>query len=337
MRTSRAKPSPAKVGAKPVATVRGPADLPFGPARMLALQRSTGNRAVVRYLQRSFRADGKGGWLLTFTAGTEINVALAAEAYRRTASGPLTGDDLPPLRELALAADRTVDDNERMFIAALLDPANAAKLHTTNPGGFGSGAGVTFDGATITSDNRDLVRDVGRDPGQGRTAMQIGKKPTGPGGQIIELAGTAFAATAQQVLALAKQDKLPVKQVYQAMLAAASDSTAGDRVLAGAAYVIARRAKLPVAADLLAGNIKVDEVPPASITGTAMYVTTSTLEFKGDTIYLPTTFDVTSIAYQGLLVHELTHAAGDRAANSLTTVDGFRFELDGYRARPATG
>ncbi len=135
------------------------------------------------------------------------------------------------------------------------------------------------------------------------------------------------------VIGMAKQDKVSLKKVHAAMIAAASDSTEGDRLLAGAAYVIAMRAKLPGAADLLAGTIKVDEVSPSLITGTAQYITTSTLDRKGDTIYLPTSFDVTSIAYQGLLVHEMTHAAGDKAATSLTSVNAFRFELDGYRAQ----
>src|ERR1700729_3334679 len=110
-------------------------------------------------LQRSFRSDGQGGWLLTFTVGDEIAADLAAEAYARTASAALGDGDLPALRDLALRTDRSIDDNERLFIAALLNPANAAQLHNEQPNAFAAHASVTFRGATITAENRERVQD----------------------------------------------------------------------------------------------------------------------------------------------------------------------------------
>jgi hypothetical protein len=290
-------------------------------------------RACERSLQRSFTSDGRGGWLMQFTVGTEISSELAADAFERTRNGPLDERDLAGLRKLALASDRSIDDNERMFLAALLDSRNAAEMHSSHTsGGFGTGASVTFHGDTITAANRDRVRDFDRDPEQ-KTSMKLGTKSARFDELIVGLADQQFSPTAKELVKLAASEKVPYERVYEAMLAAASDSTPGDRVFAGAAYVIAKRAKLQVAEDLLRGTIKIDEVPPRDIAGTAVYVTTSTLVRKGDTIYLPTNFDVASRAYQGLLVHELTHAGRDKAATAPEVIDVDVMELEGYRAQ----
>ena len=296
---------------------------------VLALQRSAGNAAVTRVLQRKFRPDGSGGWLFDFTVGDEISQKLATEAFARTRGGALGDDDLAELRELALD-DRSVDDNERLFLAALMDPANAAKLQAIT--GFGAGSTVTFASGTITEANRARVRDFGREE-ESPTPMAIGAKRPGAEQRILSLAGSRFEATAKQVIRLATASKVPHERVYEAMLAAASDSTAGDRVLAGAAYVIARRAGSPMADKLLLGSIKVDEVPASEIQGTAEYVSMSTLDKKGDTIYLPSDLDVESLAHQGLVVHELAHAARDEAQTQLVSFAVDDTELEGYRAQ----
>ena len=198
-----------------------------------------------------------------------------------------------------------------MFIAALLDDDNAAELHRKHTSGFGQGNSVTFVATTITASNRAQVRDFGRELEPGPVPMALGGSPGGVESRILAMAGS-FAATAHKVIAIAREDKVPLERVCDAMRAAASDSTDGDRAFAGAAYVIARRAGLSIAEDVLRGRVKIDEVPPSSIQGTAEYVNFGTGTHKGDTIYLPTRFDVASLAYQGLLVHELTHAARDR-------------------------
>lgn len=332
--------------------------LPPGPEHVLALQRSAGNRAITRLLrsrrqtddylvtrrpglaelslQRKVTKNAQGGWLMQFTVGTEITSEFAAEAFQRTVSGPLTDGDLAELRKLALNSDRSIDHDEGIFIAALLDGPNAAQLHKAYPsGGFGVGKSVTFTSDTITAANRERVRDFDREPPDSPISMQIGGKPAGFKTQILKLAGGRFSATALQILELAKSQKVAPERVHEAMLAAASDSTAGDRALAGAAYVIAKRAKLPQADDLLKGNIKVDEVPPSYLGGvSALYMTMGGDQAqKGDTVYLPTTFDISSLAHQSLVVHELTHAGQDKAATTLTQEDLGRVELGGYRAQ----
>lgn len=298
---------------------------------VLALQRAAGNRAVARQLQRSFTPAPGGGWTVAFTVGTEIDRELAGEAYRRTASGPLTDADLGDLRAVALQSGRSVDDHERLFLAALLDAGNAVALHRAHPSGFAAAATFSLAGSAITADARDRVKDFGRDATA--PSMAIGVRPPKVKDRITALGGAAFAATTTGVLALAAAGRIRLGRVETAMRAAASDSTPGDRAMAGAAYVIAVRAGLPVAADLLTGSIKVDEVPASAIDGaTAVYRSLGGAG-KGDTIYLPTTFDVGSVAYQGLLVHELTHAAHDKAATAFGSVDRWREELDGYRAQ----
>jgi hypothetical protein len=297
---------------------------------VLALQRSVGNRATAQHLQRSFTPAPGGGWTVTFHVGTEISVRLAETAYSRTTSGPLTDDDLGELRAIALESGRTIDDHERLFLAALLDAGNAAAFHRANPKGIDTTAQLALDGSAISSDNRDRVKDFGRDVDP--TPMALGARAPSAKERILALAGHGFAQAANDVLALAADSKVPLDRVEHAMRAAASDSTPGDRVMAGAAYVIALRAKLPIAADLFAGGLKVDEVSPSTISGTAEYRALGG-DGKGDTIYVPTTFDIRSLAYQGLLVHEMTHARDDKAASGFGTADRWKTELAGYRAQ----
>jgi hypothetical protein len=168
--------------------------------------------------------------------------------------------------------------------------------------------------------------------------MDLHGKPPGIESRILALCG-AFGATARQVIAIARHDRVKLERVYDAMIAAASDSTEGDRALAGAAYVIALRAKLSVASDLLNGRVKVDEVSPRDIVGTAEYVSFGIGDRKGDTLYFSSQLNASSLLEQGLVVHELTHAATDRdharvaGGPPLTQLNEQQNELEGYRAQ----
>src|SRR5262249_20977610 len=161
-------------------------------------------------------------------------------------------DDLGALRAIALESGHTIDDHERVFLAALLDAGNVAAFHAANTTGITNGTQWALNGSAITSDNRDRVKDFGRDV----EPIPMLRRPTGSQ-RILALAGPGFATAANDLLALAAESKVPLDRVENAMLAAASDSTEGDRVMAGAAYVVALRAGLPIAADLLAGRVKV--------------------------------------------------------------------------------
>ncbi len=279
-----------------------------------ALQRAAGNRATRALLQRAVLTDEKLP-MVRFTVGVEISSALAALAWSRTTAGALDDAALGELRQLALQTDETIDDDERMFIAALLDRRSAERLHAMLPQGFTEpDAEISFPVQWISAANRGKVRDFGR---------AVPPPASGP-----------FALTVHKALALADSARIPHADVQAAMIAAASDSTPGDRAFAAAVFVIARRAGLDVADDVLAGRIKVDEVPASYIGSTAAgkYQTGGSGR-KGDTVYLPSSFDVDDIEQQGTIVHELTHAAEDKAASGSRTSEADRSELSAFRAQ----
>jgi hypothetical protein len=309
----------------PQKTALAPAARPRD-ALALGLQRAAGNRATRALLQRAVLTDEKLA-MVRFTVGAEIDSALAAVAWRRTTNGPLDDAALGELRQLALQTDETIDDDERMFIAALLDGRNAERLHAMLPRGFTEpDAEISFPVQWISAANRDKVRDLGREVpahARGRALDQV----------MLSRAG-AFALTVRKALALADAARIPHGDVNAAMIAAASDSTAGDRAFAAAVFVVARRAGLAVADDVRDGRIKVDEVPAAYIgTWAAAKYQTGGSGRKGDTIYLPSSFDVDDVAQQGTIVHELTHAADDKAASEVRTTEADLSELHAFRAQ----
>jgi hypothetical protein len=117
------------------------------------------------------------------------------------------------------------------------------------------------------------------------------------------------------------------------MVAGASDSTDSDRAYAGAVYIVARRAGLPIASDVLSGALKVDAVWESYMLNgwQAMYQTAAETA-KGDTLYLPWTLDASTLAGQGTILHELSHAADDKAATAPRDESARDVELKAYRA-----
>jgi hypothetical protein len=306
-----------------------------GSRAALTLQQVAGNRATREFLQRAVVTNEKLP-MVRFMVGVEIASSLAALAWTRTSNGPLDDAALAELRQIALQTDETIDDDERMFIAALLDRRNAELLHAMLPHGFTEAdPEVSFPAQWISAAHRGKVRDFGRSG----TAPAVGR-PTGAGARaravdqaMLSRAG-AFASTVRKTLALADSARISHADVDAAMVAAASDSTPGDRAFAAAVFVIARRAGLAAADDLRTGRIKVDEVPAAYLeTWVAAKYQTVANRRKGDTVYLPSTFDVDDLAQQGTVVHELTHAADDKAAGSPRPVEADRVELHAFRAQ----
>ncbi len=307
------------------------------PRNALALQRTAGNRATGALLQRAVLADEKVP-LVRFTVAVEIDSSLAALAWSRTMNGPLDDTALAELRQVALRTDETIDDDERMFIAALLDRRNAERLHAMLPHGFtGEDPEISFPAQWISAESRRKVRDFGRSvaPPAGGRHVRARTRTTPLDDAMLSRAG-AFVSTVGKTLALADSARIHHAQVDAAMVAAASDSTPGDRAFAAAVFVIARRAGLDVADDLLAGRIKVDEVPAAYIgSWAAAKYQSGGSGRKGDTVYLPSTFDVDDLAQQGTVVHELTHASDDKAAGAVRTGEADRMELHAFRAQAA--
>jgi hypothetical protein len=83
---------------------------------------------------------------------------------------------------------------------------------------------------------------------------------------------------------------------------------------AGAVYVIAVEVGSPLAGDILNGNIKVDEKPHSAMGGEAWatYRPMGKNE-KGDTISMPSDFDINNLMHRAAVVHELKHAEQDKA------------------------
>jgi hypothetical protein len=276
--------------------------------------------------------------VVTFTVGVELIPELAQKAWDRTRGGALDDAGLAELRAIALAKGETIDDNERMFIAGLLDPANAAKLHRLYPRGFAEdGLAVEFESRTITVANRNRVKDFGRNarPAGSPISEEQEKRERGTDAGIdreMHLMAGPLNLTVTQSLALADEAKISHLTVYYAMLNAASDSTPADRALSAAAYVVARREGFGEAADLLAGRIKVDAVPSTYFPNDweAMY-SPGGATTKGDTLYLPMLLDPSTLKGQGTIVHELRHAADDKASARDTKYVKAGSELAAYR------
>jgi hypothetical protein len=305
-------------------------------ATLLALQRGAGNRAVATLARRVIGTDPSTR-VVRLAVGVELTTKLAQKAWELTVNGPLDEAGIDALRQIALEHwFGTIDDSERLFIAALLDRGNAAKLHATYPGGFSKeGSEIDFSAASITAVNRQIVQDFGRsqrpEPGPYEESFTKDKLDQ----DIIAMGRPGFTLTATQVLRLADEANVNHVSVYFAMLNGASDSTPGDRAFAGAAFVIARRAGMAVAQDILGGRLKVDEVSTVLLnaTGTsphAMYSPEADGRLKGDTLYLPTTFDIDNLAHLGTLVHELQHASDDGAATTPTTASRLDAEEAAY-------
>jgi hypothetical protein len=264
-----------------------------------------------------------------FKIGAELMPQLAQAAWERTRAGALDDAGLGALRAIALAKLQTIDDDERLFMAALLDPVNARRFHAENPAGFsGDGKEIWFLTSTITPERRKHVADFGR-----TSLPEVEQKP-GEGAdsaldrQMRLMAGD-WVAMLNDMLVLADQAKIPHLNIQLAMMAGASDSTPSDRAFTAAVYIIAQRAGLSLAADVRGGRLKVDAVWPGYIPRDwkAMYSATPHT-IKGDTLYVPTTLDPRTLAGQGTILHELSHAADDKARADPSAQDG---ELRAFR------
>ena len=309
-----------------------------GPAeRVLALQRDAGNRAVASILARRVTGNDPSTRVVHLTVGVELTTKLAQRAWELTAKGPLDEAGVETLRNIALEHwFGTIDDDERLFIAALLDAGNAAKLHATYPRDFSQeGSVIEFDASSITASNRRSVQDAGRSKRPEPNASDNASTKVALDQDILAMGHPGFEYTVMQVLKFADQAHVDHVALYFAMLNGASDSTPGDRALAGAAFVIARREGMAVARDILGGRLKIDEVSTTFFDAMGdrsqgVYSPEADGQLKGDTLYLPATFDMDSLADLGVVVHELQHASDDAAVDRPTSKLRLEIESAAY-------
>lgn len=295
-----------------------------------------------------------------FRVGTEIREPFAREAVSLVADGTLSDADIRTLRRQALQRRGTIDDPERMFMAGLRDPANLIAFQGV---GAAPGAAVTFPIATIRA-NYSHVVDIDRraslptsvDAPLNAAVTAASRLDLGTAGRQLDTAQRAaateivrqsgsFRAEGSALVAYAEASGVILSNVLRAMDRAASDSTAGDKVMAGSAYAIAAAGGHPVAGDIFDGRVKVDaliprafrRLPGVTADMAAMYVTAAQGSgLKGDTMYVQTGFDITSTSQRSTIIHELDHAGVDRAASPTGTVTfpaKVAVELRAYRTQ----
>lgn len=327
---------------------------------MLTLQQSAGNRAIAAAIQREPVQDAAGTVTAhRFKVGKDVSAAVATAAKDAARDGVVDTADLVRIRTNALAGDHSVDDNERMFMAALLDAASARALRARS---FGPGdPAIDFPAASITAERRAAVDEAGRAAMPTDVIRSLGHALTALSGldlgamwahltdaERAAVTGLAqvtgpFAGTAGDALAVARRAGMPAVALLAGALAAASDGTPGDVALAAVVIAIAQAERHPLVADLLAGNVNVDEVPAAAMPGgpdhLADYVTVAQgIGAKGDTIYLSSSLNISNAYHWSIVIHELQHAVDDKAAGSdkVQWIDRARAELGGYRAQGAS-
>jgi hypothetical protein len=316
-----------------------------GPAeKVLALQRGAGNRAVasmlaltaapVTTLQRdpkdskpsSFEQDISIDQIEFNVGGVNVSSGITLDllkaAQKRVSKGPLKSvEDLRDLRQIALA-DQTISDAERLFLAALLDAENAKRVAAVDlKSTTGPSLKLRFALDDETEKRIHAVEQLGR-PAAGKGT---------PEAQIQALA-SGREKNAKAILQFVKERKVAAADVLAAMQTAASDFTVGDMVAAGAAYAVAAAAAHPQADDLKAGRIKVDEMALDDPTVAQYIPTASGRVWKGDTMYLRPTFDITSVFDRSSVIHELTHAGQDKARTKPEVVSKTDLEPDAYIA-----
>lgn len=328
-------------------------------AAVLHLQRSAGNRATTRAVQRV--AVTSAGTLtgFSFTIGSEVSPKVAQAAKKAATDGAVTTRELSTLRTAALAIDETVSDHEQLFLAGLLDPVNARALHAASFAAAGDT--ITFAARTVTSARRSQVEAVDRPvvPStvtaglRAAEAAMLGLDFVGMTAHLTATEKAAMAAairlapgfgpTIRTALKLAAANGLTATVLLHGMINAASDGTPGDLALAASVLAVAQAESHPLFADIAAGLVKVDQVPagamPGGVAHYADYVTIAQDSgVKGDTIYLPTGLDIGNAYQRRVVIHELHHAVDDKAAGggNVQFLDRARLELAAYRAQGAS-
>ncbi|HEX5726402.1 MAG TPA: hypothetical protein VFX98_13095, partial [Longimicrobiaceae bacterium] len=295
-----------------------------------------------------------------FRVGTELRPPFATKAHGLVADGTLSDADIRTLVQEAVAANETVNDHERMFMAGLRDAANLAAFQAVR---VRAGAHVTFPIGTIRRGFAHVVNidrattlpaSVATPLAAASTAagsLDIGEMvrqslaaQTAAQTEIARIAGAAFRVQAAALSAFAIARSVSQVDVLRAMHAAASDSTPADQVAAGGAYAVAQSAGHAVAGDVLAGRVKVDALTPAALARqpglgnvVAAYITAAQGSgLKGDTIYLRDNFDIADTGQRSVVAHELDHVDADKAApagGKVTFPLKVDLELRGYRAQ----
>ncbi|MBL3599773.1 MAG: DUF4157 domain-containing protein [gamma proteobacterium endosymbiont of Lamellibrachia anaximandri] len=288
-----------------------------------------------------------------FRVGSGITSGFFRRIKRFVGDGALTDNELNALRIYALQVRGSVNHAERLLMAAMLNPVNVPLLQAHRAGD------LSIPINTITDANRQHVRDIGREQIPDALMLQLWDAVTTLGfdlerglallaevdaaatREIMQHAGPQFQTQATALIAYMQMHTIPALEVLGAMLNAASDSSSGDKVMAGIVYVIARKAGHATAGQIRSGQIKVDALIPRAFrnltAGNGAGAFYSPIgrrdQEKGDTLYLPTSLNVAAIDSRALVIHELTHAADDAASAGITQRRVLELEARAYTSQ----
>ena len=264
-----------------------------------------------------------------FEFGTEISQSFARLAQKLTRSGEINDESLCVLRKYALRRKGTINDHERLFMAGLLESSNVEKLQAIS---IKRGASIIFPLTSISPSRVEYIINFDRE-----------SAPENATEEDIVKNSLPFRKQANKLIAFMQQHGISNKAVLSAMLSAASDSSAGDKVIAGTAYAVASQAGHPLSSDIQQGNIKIDALNPSSFSKlpsnpsrntVALYAHTAHPNgMKGDTIYLKTSFDIDNLRHRSFIIHELEHAQQDKSDSEGKGMSRPQAELDAFRSQ----
>ncbi|KZS38162.1 hypothetical protein AWE51_19150 [Aquimarina aggregata] len=267
--------------------------------------------------------------------------------------GPLVDNEIQELRQYAIARNGTVKHSELLLMAAMRSTANATLLTAHRRGSF------ILPMASISQVNRDYIVNFNRESIPNdihalrfrRLMVRLGissENITDLNDEIetrifeeIETAGgRSFHRQAESiVIHLMSGSSVEPLSVLNAMNNASSDSTSGDKVMAGITYIIAKEYNHPLANRLLNGSLKVDALIPRVYRrlqgeGDASYQYSTDQDIgKADTLYLPTNLELAQITDRALIIHELTHAQDDFNTTTATDISTIDLEMNAYRSQ----
>ena len=272
---------------------------------------------------------------------------------RAVSDGPLTDEEITDLKADAIQRNGTVQHAELLLMAAMRNPVNVAVLNAHTTGN------LIISMTAISTADRDHVMNVGREAVPldiqllrfRRYMAELGLSPESTAAldseieirvfqEIQAAGGNSFRNQADKIsVHLTSGSTVAPVEVLTAMLNAASDNTAGDKVMAGIAYIVAKEYNHPMASRLLQGSLKVDALIPSVYRrllggGDAQYQYSTDNDLrKADTLYLPTNLDLFQITDRALIIHELTHAEDDFSSQTERSVNSIDLEMNAYRAQ----
>lgn len=310
------------------------------------------NEKIVR---RNAEVDAAGNYTgnYIFNPGHDgLNRSFFNRVKRNVADGLLDDNEITALRAGAIARNGTIMHVELLLMAAMRNPVNVTLMQAHTSGS------LIIPMSQILQADRDYITNFGRESlpddiiflNLRLLAAAFGlsferfedvelELSRAAEQQIMQHAGTQFAEQAGRLVVSAEfsDPHVSLTEILIAMLNAASDSTPGDKIMAGSVYDVAKKANHPMAGQILSGAIKVDAMIPSVYrriagSGDASYAYSTDSDVrKSDTLYVPTSLNIFELGDRALIIHELTHAADDFAITGRQQVDSLTLETHAYK------